>query len=79
MLHLQAGSVRDCKIFIKSMKKLMILKFMAMRGVSTNAISDKYPEEEIKFDIEKVRLLTVDIETRSENGFPDVETADQNM
>ena len=42
-------------------------------------ISDKYPQDEIKFDPSKIRLVTVDIETRSENGFPDVETADQEI
>ena len=37
--------------------------------------SAKYPEEEIKFDIDKVKLTTLDIEVASENGFPDVESA----
>ena len=42
-------------------------------------ISDKYPQDEVKFDISKIRLYTMDIETKSENGFPDVESADQEM
>ena len=35
-------------------------------------ISEKYPEEEIKFDISKIKLVTIDIEVASEQGFPDV-------
>ena len=34
-----------------------------------------YPEPEIKFDINKIKLTTLDIEVKSENGFPDVESA----
>jgi DNA polymerase elongation subunit (family B) len=34
-----------------------------------------YPEDEIKFDIGKIKLTTIDIEVASENGFPDVENA----
>ena len=37
-------------------------------------ISEKYPEEEIKFDINKIKLVTLDIEVASEQGFPDVES-----
>ena len=35
-------------------------------------ISEKYPEEEIKFDISKIKLVTIDIEVAAESGFPDV-------
>jgi len=38
-------------------------------------ISDKYSQPEIKFDISKIKLFTIDIEVASENGFPDVENA----
>ena len=34
-----------------------------------------YSEDEIKFDISKIKLSTLDIEVKSENGFPDVESA----
>ena len=38
-------------------------------------ISEMYPEPEVKFDISKIKLTTLDIEVKSENGFPDVESA----
>jgi len=34
-----------------------------------------YPEDEIKFDTNKIKISTIDIEVASENGFPDVESA----
>ena len=76
---IKPGSVRDCRDFYKKYEEVDHFKIYGNERYIYQYISDKYPEEEIKFDIEKVRLLTVDIETRSENGFPDVETADQEI
>ena len=76
---IKPGSVRDCRDFYKKYEEVEHFKIYGNERYIYQYISDKYPEEEIKFDIEKVRLLTVDIETRSENGFPNVETADQEI
>ena len=35
-------------------------------------IAQNYPEEEIKFDISKIKVITIDIEVAPESGFPDV-------
>ena len=42
-------------------------------------ISEKYPEDEVKFDISKIKLVTLDIETTAEEGFPDVESASEEI
>ena len=42
-------------------------------------ISEKYPENEIKFDISQIKLVTLDIETTAEYGFPDVESAQEEI
>ena len=39
----------------------------------------KYPQDEIKFDISQIKLVTIDIETASERGFPDVESASEEI
>jgi len=38
-------------------------------------IADKYPEDEIMFDPSRIQSVVIDIEVASENGFPDVESA----
>ncbi len=76
---IKPGSVRDCRDFYKKYEEIEGFKIYGNERYIYQYISDKYPEDEIKFDISKVRLLTVDIETRSENGFPDVESADQEI
>ena len=42
-------------------------------------ISDNYPAEEIKFDIKKINLVTIDIEVQAEHGFPDPESCSEEM
>ena len=67
---IKPGSVMECRNFIE--------KYSAVENVSVYGndkyiyqyISDTYPQEEIKFDVSKVRIFTIDIEVASENGFP---------
>ncbi len=38
-------------------------------------IAEKFPEEEILYDVSNINIISLDIETTSENGFPNVEEA----
>ena len=71
----QPGSVRDCRDFIKRYDGVENFKIYGNTGYIYQYISDMYPEEELKFDISKIKVTTLDIEVASENGFPDVESA----
>lgn len=71
----QPGSVRDCREFIKRYEGVENFKIYGNTGYIYQYISEMYPEEEIKFDITKIKVTTLDIEVASENGFPDVESA----
>jgi len=75
----QPGSVRDCREFIKKYENVENFKIYGNTGYIYQYISDKYPEEEIKFDTNKIKLTTLDIEVKSENGFPDVESASEEV
>tara|TARA_A200000159_G_scaffold50877_1_gene47046 strand:- start:263 stop:2758 length:2496 start_codon:yes stop_codon:yes gene_type:complete len=76
---IKPGTVSDCRDFMKRYSEVDNFKVYGNERYIYQYISDKYPQDEIKFDPSKIRLVTVDIETRSENGFPDVETADQEI
>ena len=76
---IQPGTVRDCREFIKKYEDIDNFNVYGNERYIYQYIAEKYPEEEIKFDISKIRLVTIDIETKSENGFPNVETADQEL
>jgi DNA polymerase elongation subunit (family B) len=71
----QPGCVRDCREFIKKYENVENFKIHGNTGYIYQYISEMYPEEEVKFDISKIKVSTLDIEVASENGFPDVESA----
>jgi DNA polymerase elongation subunit (family B) len=71
----QPGSVRDCREFIKRYDGVENFKIFGNSQYIYQYISDMYSEDEIKFDISKIKVTTIDIEVASENGFPDVESA----
>ena len=71
---IQPGNVRDCREFYKKYEGVQGFEIYGNERYIYQYISEKYPEEEIKFDINKIKLVTLDIEVASEQGFPDVES-----
>ena len=72
--EIQPGSVRDCREFYKKYDSVDGFEIYGNDRYIYQYISEKYPEDEIKFDINKIKLVTLDIEVASEQGFPDVES-----
>ena len=76
---MKAGSISDCSEFIK--------KYEGVSGFHVYGgdiqpiyqfLNIEYPEE-IKFDFNKIITYTIDIETATENGFPNVDTANEEV
>ncbi len=76
---IKPGTVRESRDFIKKYEFVENFPIYGQDRFIYQYIADSYPEDEVKFDISKIRLYTIDIETRSENGFPDVAAADQEI
>ena len=68
------GTVRDCREFYKRYDGVENFEIYGNDRYIYQYISEKYPVDEIKFDISKIKLVTLDIEVASEQGFPDVES-----
>jgi len=68
------GTVRDCRDFYKKYEDVEGFEIYGNDRYIYQYISEKYPQDEIKFDISKIKLVTLDIEVASEQGFPDVES-----
>jgi len=68
------GSVRDCREFYKRYDEVEGFEIYGNDRYIYQYISEKYPEDEVKFDISQIKLVTLDIETTSEQGFPNVES-----
>ena len=72
---IEPGTVRESRDFIKKYEGVENFNIYGNERFIYQYISDKYPEDEIKFDVGKIKITTIDIEVASENGFPDVESA----
>ena len=73
------GTVRDCREFYKKYEDVENFEIYGHDRYIYQYISEKYPEDEIKFDISQIKLVTFDIEVASEQGFPDVESCSEEI
>ncbi len=73
------GSVRECRDFYKKYEDVHGFEIYGNERYIYQYISEKYPQDEIKFDISKIKLITLDIEVSSEYGFPDVESCQEEI
>ena len=69
---IKPGKISDCKEFNEKYSGVQGFNVYGNDRYICQYISEKYPEEEIKFDISKINLVTIDIEVAAESGFPDV-------
>ena len=65
------GTVSECRDFYKKYEDVPGFEIFGNERYIYQYISEKYPQDEIKFDISKIDIITIDIEVKSENGFPD--------
>jgi DNA polymerase elongation subunit (family B) len=77
--QIKPGTIRETREFIDKYQKVDNFKLYGNTRYVNQYISDNYPEEAIKFDISKIKLVTIDIEVASENGFPDVQSAQEEL
>jgi DNA polymerase elongation subunit (family B) len=77
--EIHPGTVRDCRDFYKKYDEVDGFEIYGNDRYIYQYISEKYPEDEIKFDISQIKLVTLDIETTAEKGFPDVESASEEI
>ena len=73
------GTVKDCREFYKKYDEVDGFAIYGNDRYIYQYISEKYPEDEIKFDISQIKLVTLDIEVASEQGFPDVESCSEEI
>ena len=77
--EINPGTVRDCRDFYKRYEDVQGFEIYGNDRYIYQYISEKYPENEIKFDISQIKLVTLDIEVASEQGFPDVESCSEEI
>ena len=76
---IKPGTVRDCREFFKKYDNIDGFKIFGNNRYVFQYLSDKYPQDEVKFDIKHINLVTMDIEVQAEQGFPDPESCSEEM
>lgn len=71
-------SIKEARDYIESYKDVAGMEVLGMTNWITQYISAMYPSE-IKMSSKYTRVFTIDIETTTENGFPDKIKADEEI
>ena len=66
-------SVREARDFMKRYEGVQDFDVFGYERFLYQYMSDKFPQEEMKFDMSVMNIMSLDIEVESENGFPNVE------
>ena len=74
----QPGGIRDCKEFLKQYSGVDGTTVYGMDRFLYQFLSEEYAGE-IEYDVDKIKLWSLDIETSSENGFPKPEVAEEEI
>jgi len=75
---LHPGTIRDTKDYIDRYKDVEGFEIYGNNNYVAQYISDNF-KGELKFDIESIRIWTIDIETSTESGFPNMKTANEEI
>ena len=73
------GTIRDAKKFVQDHKDIPDFDICGQTRYVNQYLYEQYPDESMSYDMGDIRVFTLDIETRAENGFPDIESADQEI
>lgn len=72
------GTIKDCKDYIQEYSNIPGFEVFGMDRFLYQYIADEYPGE-ISYDMNRIKMWSLDIETTSENGFPKPELAEEEV
>lgn len=78
LYEIQPGSIKDAREFIDRYKGVESFPVYGNTNYAYQYISDTY-RSEIKFNKDLIKCFSIDIETATESGFPDIETANEEV
>jgi DNA polymerase elongation subunit (family B) len=76
--QVKPGTIRETREFISKYENVDNFELYGNTRYINQYISENF-KGEIKFDITKIKLITIDIEVASENGFPDVKSCSEKI
>jgi DNA polymerase elongation subunit (family B) len=76
--EVQPGSIKDTREFIKRYEGVQGFDVYGNSNYAYQYISDNYSHD-VNWDMEQIKVFTIDIETSTENGFPDIKSANEEI
>lgn len=76
--EVQPGSIKETREFIKRYEGVEGFAVYGNSNFAYQYISDNYSHD-INWDMEQIKVFTIDIETATENGFPDIRAANEEV
>ena len=74
----QPGTMKECKEFLKQYEDVQGATVYGFDRMLYQFLAEEYPGT-IDYDVNKIKLWSLDIETASENGFPKPELAEEEV
>ena len=78
LYEFKPGTIKETREFVDRYKHVDSFPVYGNTNYVYQYISDTYPSE-IKFNKDLIKCFSIDIETATENGFPDIETANEEI
>ena len=79
MGEIRPGSIKECRDFIRKYKEVDNFEIHGNNKFEFSFLAEHFPEEHIDYDFSQIRIAYLDIETGSEHGFPNIETANEQV
>ena len=77
--EIRPGNMKECREFISKYHDIDNFDVYGNDKFEFSFIAEHFPEEHIDYDYSQIRIAYLDIETGSENGLPNVETANEEV
>jgi DNA polymerase elongation subunit (family B) len=76
--EIKPGSVKETREFVKRYEEVDRFDIYGNTNYVCQYISDTY-ESDVRWDMEHLKVFTIDIETATESGFPDIKLANEEI
>ncbi len=77
--EIQPGSIKECREFIRKYKEVDNFNIYGNDKFEFSFIAEYFPEEHIDYDFSLIKIAYLDIEVGSEDGFPSIENAKEEV
>lgn len=76
--EVKPGTIKETREFVKRYEDVEGFAVYGNTNYAYQYISDTY-EDDVNWDMEQIKVFTIDIETATENGFPDIRSANEEI